>query len=145
MMAVTIPKSVSLHQMEAKIIYSVNRATITLVSHLQAFFTKHKISQPGASAYQASWVLFRLWQNLRFSQVKFLAEIATLIFYLAGRMIELNVKQVRVKAKMFHVKASPNDSSVMKALFLRTCDVLKKWVKPVANWARVLNQLFVIF
>jgi transposase-like protein len=31
------------------------------------------------------------------------------------------------------------------ALFLRTCDLLKKWVKPVANWARVLNQLSVIF
>jgi putative transposase len=41
--------------------------------------------------------------------------------------------------------AFPNDSSVMKALFLRTCDLLKKWVKPVANWARVLNQLSVIF
>jgi transposase-like protein len=41
--------------------------------------------------------------------------------------------------------AFPNDSSVMKAFFLRTCDLLKKWVKPVANWAKVLNQLSVIF
>jgi putative transposase len=41
--------------------------------------------------------------------------------------------------------AFPNDLSVMKALFLRTCDLLKKWTQPVPNWAKVLNQLFVIF
>ena len=41
--------------------------------------------------------------------------------------------------------AFPNDASVMKALFLRTNDVLKKWTKPIANWAKVLNQLSVIF
>ena len=41
--------------------------------------------------------------------------------------------------------AFPSDSSVMKALFLRTCDLLKKWTQPVPGWAKVLNQLFVIF
>ena len=41
--------------------------------------------------------------------------------------------------------AFPSDSSVMKAIFLRTCDLLKKWTQPISGWAKVLNQLFVIF
>ncbi len=41
--------------------------------------------------------------------------------------------------------AFPSDSSAMKALFLRTLDLLNKWTQPVPGWAKVLNQLFVIF
>lgn len=41
--------------------------------------------------------------------------------------------------------AFPNDTAVMKALFLRVVDVSKKWTMPISNWALVLGQLSVLF
>ena len=40
--------------------------------------------------------------------------------------------------------AFPNDGSVFKALFLRTMDIVRKWVKPVPGWALVRGQLDIV-
>jgi transposase-like protein len=48
--------------------------------------------------------------------------------------------------KVTRGKASfPNDEAVLKALFLRTMDIIKKWTMPVPNWALVLGQLHILF
>ena len=47
-------------------------------------------------------------------------------------MIESFNSQLR---KFTNGKASfPNKDSAMKALYLRTMDIIKKWTKPIANW-----------
>lgn len=40
--------------------------------------------------------------------------------------------------------AFPNDMAVLKALFLRTMDLTKKWSMPIPNWALVLGQLDIL-
>jgi putative transposase len=37
--------------------------------------------------------------------------------------------------------AFPNESSLLKLLFLRVTELYKKWTKPLANWSLVRNQL----
>ena len=41
--------------------------------------------------------------------------------------------------------AFPNDEAVLKALFLRTMDIVKKWTLPYRNWALVLGQIDILF
>lgn len=41
--------------------------------------------------------------------------------------------------------AFPNDDSVLKALYLRTMDVIMKWTMPVANWALILSQIDIMY
>lgn len=44
-----------------------------------------------------------------------------------------------------HKGAFPNESSLYKLLYLRIMDIQKKWSRPVQNWAKVLNQLVLLF
>jgi transposase-like protein len=37
--------------------------------------------------------------------------------------------------------AFPNDNAVFKILYLRTMDIVRKWVKPISGWAIVRGQL----
>ena len=37
--------------------------------------------------------------------------------------------------------ALPSDGAVMKLLFLRVSDVMRKWTMPVANWALIRGHL----
>lgn len=101
----------------------------------QDFKAKWEINYPGA---------IKAWNN-NWDHVeqlfKYPAEIRRMMYttnYIEGLNSALR-KVTNGKA------AFPNDFSVMKALFLRVCDLQKKWTQPVPNWAKVLNQLFVIF
>jgi len=35
----------------------------------------------------------------------------------------------------------PNESALLKLLYLRVTELYKKWSKPIANWVLVRNQL----
>jgi putative transposase len=101
----------------------------------QDFKAKWEINYPGA---------IKIWNN-NWEHVeqlfKYPAEIRHMMYttnYIEGLNSALR-KVTNGKA------AFPNDFSVMKALFLRVCDLQKKWTLPVPGWAKVLNQLFVIF
>jgi transposase-like protein len=41
--------------------------------------------------------------------------------------------------------AFPNETALYKLLYLRISDIQKTWSRPVQNWAKVLNQLALIF
>ncbi len=41
--------------------------------------------------------------------------------------------------------AFPNEQALFKLVYLRTMEVTAKWHRPVQNWAKVLNQLVLIF
>jgi len=40
--------------------------------------------------------------------------------------------------------AFPNDKALMKLIYLRIQDMMKKWTKPIQNWPTVLNALLII-
>jgi transposase-like protein len=40
--------------------------------------------------------------------------------------------------------AFPNDNAVFKILYLRTMDIVEKWVKPLPGWAIVRGQLDIV-
>lgn len=119
---------------DAKLVYravSLSEAK----QYFQSFKDKWEKDYPAA---------VKVWEN-NFSHVEQLfdypAEIRRMI-YTTNAIEGLNSALRKVtKGKA----AFPNDAAVMKAFFLRTCDVLKKWTRPVPNWAKVLNQLSVIF
>lgn len=39
----------------------------------------------------------------------------------------------------------PNDESVMKAVYLATTDITKKWTSPYSNWGLTLSQFKINF
>lgn len=85
----------------------------------------------------------KVWkENFRFVEQLFdyPAEIRKMIY--TTNMIEAFNSALR---KVTNRKAAfPNDNSVFKILFLRTMDVVKKWSKPIANWAIIRGKLDLI-
>lgn len=41
--------------------------------------------------------------------------------------------------------AFPNDTAVMKLIYLQTIDVTKKWERQLSNWSQILNQLLILY
>ena len=39
--------------------------------------------------------------------------------------------------------AFPNETSVMKLIYLQTVEVTKKWQRQISNWSQLLNQLLI--
>ena len=39
----------------------------------------------------------------------------------------------------------PNDQALQKLLYLATQDIVKKWTKPLPNWAQTISQLAIHF
>jgi transposase-like protein len=40
--------------------------------------------------------------------------------------------------------AFPNDNALFKILFLRTLDIVKKWIKPISGWAVIRGKLDIV-
>ena len=40
--------------------------------------------------------------------------------------------------------AFPNDNAILKILFLRTMDIVKKWIKPISGWAVIRGKLDIV-
>jgi len=40
--------------------------------------------------------------------------------------------------------AFPNDNDVFKILYLRTMDIVKKWIKPISGWAIISGKLDIV-
>ena len=100
------------------------------------------------SVLQEKWTEYplavRVWSD-NFEHVERLFEIPVAIrkMVYTTNMVEGFHSALR---KVTRGKAAfPNDGSVLKALFLRTMDVVKKWTMPVPNWAVVLGQLEIMF
>ena len=41
--------------------------------------------------------------------------------------------------------AFPNETSVMKLIYLQTVEVTKKWQRQISNWSQILNQLLILY
>ena len=41
--------------------------------------------------------------------------------------------------------AFPNETSVMKLIYLQTMEVTKKWRRQLSNWSQILNQLLILY
>lgn len=39
----------------------------------------------------------------------------------------------------------PNDTALLKLLFLASRDIQKKWTMPVQNWSKIISQFHIIF
>ena len=58
-------------------------------------------------------------------------------------MIESYHRQLRKVTK--GKSLFPNDESLLKMLYLATCDVQRKWTARVAHWGQILPQLMVAY
>jgi transposase-like protein len=68
------------------------------------------------------------------------AEIRKIIY--TTNMIEAFNSALR---KVTNRKAAfPNDNAVFKILFLRTMDIVKKWIKPISGWAIIRGKLDIV-
>ena len=72
---------------------------------------------------------------------KYPQEIRTLIY--TTNPIESFNRQLRKVTKSKSV--FPNDTALLKMLYLVTMDVVKKWTMRQKNWASILAQLAVYF
>lgn len=44
-----------------------------------------------------------------------------------------------------HKSAVPNEMSVMKILYLRTLDIIRKWTVPYPNWCLIRAKLLLLW
>lgn len=57
--------------------------------------------------------------------------------------IESYNRQIRKVIKTRSV--FPTERSIRKLFYLANCDIVRKWTKPMSNWANILNQLVIKF
>ena len=86
----------------------------------------------------------RVWENNIeeiYQLFKFPKEIRKMIY--ATNAIESYNSQLR---KVLKGKgAFPNETSVMKLIYLQTIEVTKKWQRQISNWSQILNQLLILY
>jgi transposase-like protein len=80
------------------------------------------------------------WEDLA-TMFEYSAEIRRLIY--TTNSIEGYNRQLRKVTKT--KGAFPTDEAARKLLFLVNRDITRKWTAPVANWARIRNQLAIRF
>ena len=86
----------------------------------------------------------RVWENNIeevYQLFKFPKEIRKMIY--TTNAIESYNSQLR---KVLKGKgAFPNETSVMKLIYLQTIEVTKKWQRQISNWSQILNQLLILY
>jgi len=86
----------------------------------------------------------RVWENNIeevYQLFKFPQEIRKMIY--TTHAIESYNSQLR---KVLKGKgAFPNETSVMKLIYLQTIEVTKKWQRQISNWSQILNQLLILY
>lgn len=82
----------------------------------------------------------RNWDRIR-TMFRFTEEIRRLIY--TTNPIESFHRQLRKVTK--NRSLFPSDTSVLKLLYLATCEVLKKWTVKLPHWNRILAQLSIHF
>ncbi len=58
-------------------------------------------------------------------------------------MIESYHRQLRKVTK--GKSLFPNDESLLKMLYLATCDVQRRWTMRIAHWGQILAQLTIVY
>ena len=100
-------------------------------------------------AFNEKWggkypLIVRSWEN-NWSELstffKYPPEIRKIIY--TTNMIESYHRQLRKVTKGKSI--FPNDDALLKALYLATQDVLRKWTGRIQNWSQILLQLSVYF
>ena len=86
----------------------------------------------------------RVWENNIeevYQLFKFPKEIRKMIY--TTNAIESYNSQLR---KVLKGKgAFPDETSVMKLIYLQTIEVTKKWQRQISNWSQILNQLLILY
>ena len=86
----------------------------------------------------------RVWENNIeevYQLFKFPKEIRKMIY--TTNAIESYNSQLR---KVLKGKgAFPNETSVMKLIYLQTMEATKKWRRQLSNWSQILNQLLILY
>lgn len=120
----------------AKDIKAVYRAVSLDEAHGLFDTFKNKWAQYGAAV--AVWE--KNWQSVE-NLFTYPSDIRKIIY--TTNTIESYHNQLR---KVTQRKgAFPNESALYKVVYLRIIDIQKKWHRPVQNWAKVLNQLVLLF
>ena len=86
----------------------------------------------------------RVWENNIeevYQLFNFPKEIRKMIY--TTNAIESYNSQLRKVLK--GIGAFPNETSVMKLIYLQTMEVTKKWRRQLSNWSQILNQLLILY
>ena len=86
----------------------------------------------------------RVWENNIeevYQLFKFPKEIRKMIY--TTNAIESYNSQLRKVLK--NKGAFPNETSVMKLIYLQTMEFTKKWQRQISNWSQILNQLLILY
>ena len=86
----------------------------------------------------------RVWENNIeevYQLFHFPKEIRKMIY--TTNAIESYNSQLRKVLK--NKGAFPNETSVMKLIYLQTMEFTKKWQRQISNWSQILNQLLILY
>ena len=72
---------------------------------------------------------------------KFSADVRKVI-YTTNAIESLNRGYRRLNKQM---SVSPSDTALLKALYMATHEVAKKWTVPLRNWGKVLGELEIMY
>jgi len=147
----TIVQRCMVHLVRSSVKYIPTKHYKEFCSDLKAIYQAVSLSaaQAAFESLKEKWGknypgAIKVWMQ-NFSHVEQLfnypAEIRKMIY--TTNMIEAFNSALR---KVTNRKAAfPNNSAVLKILFLRTIDITKKWTAPVQNWAIIRGRLDVLF
>jgi transposase-like protein len=137
------------HLVRNSIKYIPSKHYKTFCADLKAMYGAASLSSAKAAleAFMGKWSAYpsaiKVWTT-HFDQVEQLfeypAEIRKII-YTTNTMEAFNSALRKVTNRK---AAFPNDNAVFKILYLRTMDIVRKWGKPISNWAIVRGHLDIV-
>lgn len=140
-----------IHQIRNSIKYIASKDSKTFMKDLKAVYqaTSEEIALNGLQTLEDNWgakysIVIQSWrnnwQNLS-TYFAFPPEIRKIIY--TTNALEGFNRQLR---KFTKIRTSfPTDDSLMKALYLATEQIMKKWTSPNQNWSLTLAQLSIMF
>ena len=137
------------HLVRNSIKYIPSKYYKSFCADLKAMYGAASLSsaQAGLEAFIQKWCKYpsavKVWTgNFRHVEqlFEYPAEIRKIIY--TTNTIEAFNSALR---KVTNRKAAfPNDNAVFKILFLRTMDIVKKWIKPISGWAVIRGKLDIV-
>lgn len=140
-----------IHQIRNSIKYIASKDSKAFMKDLKAVYqaTSEEIALNGLQTLEDNWgakysIVIQSWrnnwQNLS-TYFAFPPEIRKIIY--TTNALEGFNRQLR---KFTKIRTSfPTDDSLMKALYLATEQIMKKWTSPNQNWSLTLAQLSIMF
>lgn len=143
-------QSCIIHQVRNTLKFIPHKDKKSLAKDLKTIYTSttEETAQKALKKVQENWpqyeIYIKQWENNwhKLSTMFEYPEEIRRVMYTTNLIENLN-RQFRKVTKTKSV--FPNNSSLMKLLWLRQRDITKKWNIPIRNWAQIYAQLSILF